>query len=211
MGHKVNPLAFRLGYISEPTSKWFSKNKYADFLHNDQKIKYAVREAWKDSLVDMVEIERGGKNLVVSVTVAKPGVAIGRGGAGAEELKQKIAKISGMKIQDITLNVREINEPALSATVIAQQMAEDIEKRAAFRRTMKMAIEKVIKAGAKGVKVTMSGRLNGAEIARTETLAQGKVPLHTLRANIDFSRAAAFTTYGTVGIKVWIYKGEIFK
>jgi len=211
MGHKVNPLAFRLGYISEATSKWFSKNKYADFLHNDQKIKDAVREAWKDSLVDMVEIERGGKNLVVSVTVAKPGVAIGRGGAGAEELKQKIAKISGMKIQDITLNVREINEPALSATVIAQQMAEDIEKRAAFRRTMKMAIEKVIKAGAKGVKVTMSGRLNGAEIARTETLAQGKVPLHTLRANIDFSRATAFTTYGAVGIKVWIYKGEIFK
>lgn len=211
MGHKVSPRAFRLGYLIQSPSRWFSRDRYAEFVQQDSKIRKLIQKSWKDALVERIEIERGGKFLVVNVSVAKPGVAIGRGGAGADDLKQKLSQLVGVKTQQLSLNIREAENPATSAQIVVQQMASDIEKRMPFRRVMKSTIERVMKAGAQGVKVTLSGRLNGAEIARTETLAQGKVPLHTLRADVDYARTAAFTTYGAVGVKLWIYKGEIFK
>lgn len=210
MGHKVNPQAFRLGYLYTSPSRWYSKYKYADLVKADSLIRDLIMKTWKEALVEKVEIERGGKTLEISVVVAKPGVAIGRGGAGAEELKKKLAALAGVLPQQMTLNIRESDNSAISSSVIVQQMATDLEKRMAFRRVMKNTIEKIMKAGALGVKVTISGRLNGAEIARTETLSQGKVPLHTLRADVDFARGTAFTTYGAIGLKLWIYKGEIF-
>lgn len=216
MGQKVNPKIFRIGVIRTWNSKWFASGD--DFIKSfSQDVKtrkfliYELREAG----VDRVEIGRSAHKININVFAAKPGLIIGRGGAGADDLKKKIHKKflsrpSGIRLGDISLNITEVNRPNLSAQIIVQSMILDLEKRIAYRRVMKQAIARAERAGALGVRVIAKGRLNGAEIARREMLMHGKVPLHTLRADIDYARGAARTTYGAIGVKVWIYKGDIF-
>ncbi len=212
MGHKVHPKVFRLATIYTWDSKWFRRGKqFVSALQEDVELREFLRPLLKEAGLNSVEIERTPKNLVVTLHVAKPGVVIGRSGAGVEELKKKLLKkfYQGRRVT-LNINVKELAKPNLASEVVGQQIALDIEKRLPFRRSMKMAIERVMKAGAKGIKITLSGRLNGAEIARTETLSQGSIPLHNLRADVDLARVRANTVYGVIGIKVWIYRGEIF-
>lgn len=212
MGHKVHPKVFRLNTIYSWDSKWFARGKnYVASLQEDVEIREFMRKNLKEAGLNVVDIERTPKNLTITVHVAKPGVVIGRAGAGIEDLKKKLLKefYRGRRVT-LNINVQEISRPSLVAEVVGQQIAVDIEKRLPFRRSMKMAVERVMKSGAKGVKLTLSGRLNGAEIARTETIAQGSIPLHNLRADIDFARVRANTVYGVIGVKVWIYRGDVF-
>ncbi len=209
MGHKVNPLIFRTGILWSWKSKWFSRRDYATWLKEDIEIRRMISKKFKDAGVAAIEIERTSRIMRVTIHAAKPGVIIGRGGAASEELKKVLKKKFAAKCE-LQLNIVEVTQPGLNSAVVVQNMAADIEKRMPFRRVMKQVIDRVQKAGAQGVKVIISGRLDGAEIARRETLAWGKIPLQTLRANIDYSRGAAYTTYGAIGLKVWIYKGEIF-
>lgn len=212
MGHKVNPKVFRLGISQSSPSKWFarSKGELINFLRQDIQIRKFLQKKLKEAHLERIEIERTGKAVIITIIAARPGLIIGRGGAGIEELRKELVK-KFLTTQTVKVNIQEVANPNLSSAVVLQGMIADIEKRIPFRRVMKQTIERVRKAGALGVKVRMSGRLNGVEIARTETLADGKVPLHTLRANIDYSRGAAFTTYGAIGLNVWIYKGEVFE
>ncbi len=212
MGNKVHPKAIRLSIIYGWDSKWFAHGKqFVSSLSEDVLMRVMLRKELKDAGVDKIEIERTPKHVTVAIYAAKPGFVIGRAGAGIEELKKKIMKrfYRGRRVT-LAINVHEIARPALSAEVVGQQIAKEIEGRMAFRRCMKMAVERVMKAGAKGVKLTLSGRLNGAEIARTETIANGSIPLHNLRADIDFARVRAQTLQGSIGVKVWIYRGEVF-
>ena len=212
MGQKVHPKSFRLGITRTWDSIWFSKNNYASQLKEDVQIRDFLLKKLKEALIDRIEIERSRGNVTVAIHSAKPGIIIGRAGAGIEELNQELKKkfYRGRRM-NLNINVKEVQKLSLSARIIAQQVAFDIEKRMPFRRVMKMAIERVLKANAQGVKITVKGRLNGAEIARTETIAQGKIPLHNLRADIDYAELRAWTTYGTIGVKVWINRGEIFE
>lgn len=214
MGHKVNPKIFRIGVINNWDSKWFSKKNFSEFLRQDIMIRKFLKSKLREASVDRIEIERSGENLKIIIHSAKPGVIIGRSGAGIEELrsnlKSTVLNKIGLQNHKIDLNIQEFRNPALSANIVLQGIIDDIEKRIPFRRVMKQSVAKVEKAGAKGVKIVLSGRLNGVEIARTEKLISGKIPLHTLRANIDYSRGAARTIYGAIGVKVWIYKGEVF-
>lgn len=211
MGQKVNPKVFRLGITQNWKSKWFSKNEYQIFLEQDTKIRKFLRRKLREAGLSDIEIERSANNIIINIHTAKPGVVIGRGGAGAEilrkEIKEKVIKKPKIAIK---INIKEISRPNLNAQIVCNNMIEQIEKRIPFRRVMKQTIESVLRAGAKGVKVNIAGRLNGAEIARTEKMSTGQIPLHTLRADVDYARGAAKTTYGTIGIKVWIYKGEVF-
>jgi small subunit ribosomal protein S3 len=212
MGHKVHPKVFRLATIYSWDSKWFARGKnYVSSLQEDVEIREFMRKALKEAGLNAVDIERTPKQLTITVHVAKPGVVIGRAGAGIEDLKKKVLKTfyRGRRVT-LNINVLELARPTLVAEIVGQQIAQDIEKRLPFRRSMKMAIERVMKSGAKGVKMTLSGRLNGAEIARTETISNGSIPLHNLRADIDFARVRANTVYGVIGIKVWIYRGDVF-
>jgi small subunit ribosomal protein S3 len=214
MGQKVNPKILRIGIIKTWPSKWFGLNKkYIANIKGDIKTRKFLLKELREAGVDRVEIERGVNKIKINIFTAKPGLIIGRGGAGVDDLKKKIHGkfLKNFRLGEIDLAITEIDRPNLSAQIIVQQMAMEIEKRMPFRRVMKQAISRVERAGALGIKVIVKGRLNGAEIARTEMLCSGKVPLHTLRADIDYSRGAAQTTYGTIGIKVWIYKGEVFK
>lgn len=211
MGQKVHPYLFRVGNIFDWKSRWFSSPKeYAKYLEQDLRLRKWIGQRLKEARIERTEIERSRGNMVLNISSAKPGVIIGRGGAGLEELKKGIkSNFPGIK-ENIEIRIQEIPNPYLSAQFLVDQIISEIERRIPYRRTMKQAIEQAIKAQAKGIKVQVSGRLNGAEIARQETLSSGKVPLHTIRANIDYSRGTAFTTYGTIGVCVWIYKGEIF-
>jgi small subunit ribosomal protein S3 len=210
MGHKINPISFRLNITDTWKSKWFSKNNYQQLLKEDIKIREYLEKHLKKAGLVRINIERTGDGtLSVIILTTKPGLIIGKGGAGIEELKKKIKTKLGIK-KELKVNIEEVREINLQAQVIANGISEQLEKRVAFRKLMKQSLEQVMSAGAKGVKVAIGGRLNGADIARTEHLSSGKIPLHTLRADIDFARSTAFTTYGTVGIKVWIYKGDIF-
>ena len=214
MGKKVNPKILRMGITKTWASVWFeSGEKYIKNVRQDVLIrKYLIRE-FKEAGVDKVEIIRSLNKIEVTVTTAKPGLIIGRGGNGVEDLKKKIHDkfLKNFRLGEINLNIKEASRPGLSAQITVQSMIMDIEKSMPFRKVMKQTISKVERAGALGVKVVVSGRLNGAEIARTEKLVSGKVPLQTLRADIDYARGAANTTYGAIGIKVWIYKGEVFE
>lgn len=213
MGHKVHPKVFRLATIYTWDSKWFARGKqYVASLQEDVELREFLRTALRDAGVDLIGIERTPKQLTITIHSAKPGVVIGRAGAGIEELKKKILKrfYRGRRVT-LNINVQEIARPTLSGEIVGQQIAREIEQRLPFRRSMKMAVERVLKSGAKGVKLTLSGRLNGAEIARTETIAQGSIPLHNLRADIDFARVRATTIFGVIGIKVWIYRGDVFE
>ena len=210
MGHKINPTSLRIKITDTWKSKWFSKSHYRQLLQEDVKIREYLEKHLKKSGLVRVDIERTGDGtLTVIIRTTKPGLIIGKGGAGIEELKKKLKQKLGVKA-DLKVNIEEVRDINLQAQVIANSIAEQIEKRVAFRKLMKQSLEQIMNAGAKGAKVAIGGRLNGAEIARTEHLSSGKIPLHTLRADIDFARSTAFTTYGTVGIKVWIYRGDIF-
>ena len=212
MGQKVNPIVMRLGMSQQWLSKWFSDRDYSVLLEQDVKIRRYIRIKLAESGIDRIEIERSPGKMTINLRVARPGLVIGRGGAGIEELRQAIVKqFMQSKKLDLKINIQEVDSPNLSAGVVLQTMISDLEKRMPFRRVLKQTLDKTMKAGAQGAKVMVSGRLNGAEIARTETLTQGKVPLHTLRADIDYSRGAARTTYGAIGVKVWIYKGLYFE
>ncbi|HPA25658.1 MAG TPA: 30S ribosomal protein S3 [bacterium] len=226
MGHKVSPKAFRLGMSEEWDSRWFAfGNNFVQRLKEDEAIRKFLTKKLKDAGLEKVVIERAVDSIIITVYSSKPGVIIGRGGASIEELKNHIIKKIiaknnkshniAVKNRDsgkikLQINIKEVNKPQLSAPIMSQNMASDLEKRIPFRRAMKRSMESIMKAGAEGVKVIASGRLDGAEIARKETLVLGKIPLHTIRANIDYGTATAFTTYGAVGIKFWIYKGEKF-
>lgn len=192
-------------------SKWFSKSRFSQTLEEDVKIRQYLENHLKKAGLARVDIERFNDGAItVIIKTTKPGLIIGKGGAGIEELKRRIKDKLKIK-SELKVNIEEIRDTNLQAQVIANNIAEQLEKRVAFRRLMKQTLEQVIQAGAKGVKVAIGGRLNGADIARTEHLSSGKIPLHTLRANVDFAKSTAFTTYGTVGVKVWIYKGDLFE
>jgi small subunit ribosomal protein S3 len=213
MGQKVHPKIFRTGQSQIYTwnSKWFAKKDYALRLKQDVLLRDFVKKALILAAVAKVEIERTANAVTVIIHSAKPGLIIGHAGTGIEDLKKKIKEKFLDKKTVLNLNVQEVQNPSLSADIVLQTMIADIEKRIPFRRVMKQTISRVERGGAKGVRVVVSGRLDGAEIARDETLSWGKIPLHTLRADIDYANEAAFTIYGAVGIKVWIYRGEVFK
>lgn len=211
MGHKINPTSFRMKVTDTWKSRWFSKSHYSKQLQEDVEIREYLSKHLKKAGLVRIDIERlNDGTITVIIKTTKPGLIIGKGGAGIEELKKKIKQKLGIK-KELKVNIEEVREINLQAQVIANGIAEQLEKRVAFRKLMKQSLEQVMNAGAKGAKVAIGGRLNGADIARTEHLSLGKIPLHTLRANIDFARSTAFTTYGTVGVKIWIYKGDIFE
>lgn len=210
MGHKVNPTSFRMQITDTWKSKWFSTLQFAEFLREDVSIRQYLEKSLKRAGLVRIDIERSNAGaLGVIIKTTKPGLIIGKGGAGIEDLKKKLIKTLKIKT-DVRINIEEVRDISLHAQVIANGIVEQLEKRVAFRKLMKQALEQVMNAGARGVKVAIGGRLNGAEIARTEHLASGKIPLHTLRADLDFARSTAFTTYGTIGVKVWIYRGDVF-
>ncbi|MBI4239690.1 30S ribosomal protein S3 [Candidatus Uhrbacteria bacterium] len=213
MGQKVNPKVFRTGVLFPWDSKWFARGRdFAENLKTDLAIKKFLEKELKGAGIARIEIERTRNAITVLIHSAKPGVIIGRQGAGIDELKKKIKqKFFASKKSAINLNVIEVDKPGMNAQLVVLGMVEDIEKRMPYRRVLKSVIDRVQKSGALGVKVMVGGRLNGAEIANQEMLSWGKVPLHTLRANIDYCRGTAHTTQGTIGVKVWIYKGEIFE
>ena len=211
MGHKINPISFRLKITDTWKSKWFSKSHFSQMLEEDVRIREYLEKHLKRAGLVRIDIERASDGAIsVIVKTTKPGLIIGKGGAGIEELKKKIKAKLGLK-KDVKVNIEEIRDVNLQALVIANSISEQLEKRAAFRKLMKQNIEQIMNAGAKGVKIAIGGRLNGADIARTEHLSNGKIPLHTLRANVDFAKSTAHTTFGTIGVKVWIYKGDIFE
>jgi small subunit ribosomal protein S3 len=214
MGKKINPIIFRIGINRTWPSVWFASGQ--DYIKNtkqDVLTRRFLMNDLKEAGVDNVRIERGLKKITLDITAAKPGVIIGRGGNGIEELKKKIHSkfLKNFRMKEIAVNIKECERPNLSAQIVLQSVIADIEKRMPFKRTMKQAISRVEKSGALGVKIIVSGRLNGAEIAREEKLVSGKIPLQTLRADISYSRGVAKTSYGTIGVKVWIYRGEIFE
>ncbi|MFA4818804.1 MAG: 30S ribosomal protein S3 [Patescibacteria group bacterium] len=208
MGQKVHPKIFRIGTVYGWKSKWFSARNYRQQLEVDVRLRRWLKTKLRGTSVAQLEVERGANNLTVTIQTAKPGLVIGRGGAQVEELKKEIKQKFLTDKQSLQLNIQEVSNPMLSAEIVAENMAMELERRLPFRRVMKVAMDQVMKAGALGVKVMVGGRLNGAEIARTEKLSTGKVPLHTIRAEIDYARTGARTTYGVIGIKVWINKGE---
>ena len=210
MGHKVHPRIHRTQVIYTWDSRWFNKRHYADFTRQDVTIRSWLMKKCKEAHIDAIGIERTPKHITITIFAAKPGFIIGRGGQGLEVLRRDIERKFLQQKQRVKLNVQEVRSPALSAAVVAQTMVEEIERRIPFRRVMKQTIERVRKAGALGVKVAMAGRLNGVEIARREKLASGSIPLITLRSDVDYAYVPAFTLYGKIGIKVWIYHGEVF-
>ena len=206
MGQKVNPNGIRLGINRTWSSRWFSKSEYSKLLHQDLEIKKYVNQKLKNASISKVNIERAAKKLRISIFSSRPGIIIGKKGADIEDLKNKLTKLSNL---EVFLDIKEVRKPEVEAKLVAENIASQLEKRVSFRRAMKKAVQSSMRLGAKGVKVLCSGRLGGAEIARTEKYHEGSVPLHTLRGDIDYATAEAETTYGICGIKVWINKGEI--
>lgn len=206
MGRKVHPLGFRLGVIKDWQSKWYSEAHYAEFVHEDNLLRETIMKKYPEAAISLIEIDRQAKDVTITLYTARPGIVIGRGGQRVDEMRQYLEKLVAKKIR---LNIQEIRQPELDAYLVARSVAEQIERRVAYRRAMKQAIFRTIQAGAKGIKVSCAGRLGNAEIARRQTSAQGQVPLHTLRADIDYGFTEAHTTLGRIGVKVWIYKGQI--
>lgn len=206
MGQKVNPIGIRLGIVKDWNSKWYATDKYADFLIEDIKIRKELKKKLYGAAVSRILIERPANNAVVTISSARPGVIIGKKGGGIETLRAEISKKLSVPVH---LNIEEIKKPELDATLVSEGIAQQLEQRVMFRRAMKRAVNSALKAGAKGVKICVSGRLGGAEIARSEWYREGRVPLHTFRADIDYGTAEALTTYGIIGVKVWIFKGEV--
>ena len=212
MGHKVHPKIFRIGRSTNWDSKWFAtKDKLSNFLRQDVLVRDFLLKKLKKAAIDKIETDRQAKKMKINIITARPGVIIGRGGEEVEKIKTELKKKFFKNNCDMELSVQEVKIPFLSARVVMENIAAELEKRVPYRRVMKQTIEQVKKAGGKGVKINLSGRLDGVEIARREKLAWGKIPLHTLRADIDYVQGIAQTTYGVIGVKVWIYKGEFFQ
>jgi len=211
MGHKVHPTGIRLGISTDWNSTWYASSRdYADFLNNDMEIREFIEKKLSHASVSRVQIDRPARALHVTIHTARPGIVIGKKGEDIERLRQEIAAKSGLGINAVKVNIAEIRKPELDAKLVAESVAQQLERRVMFRRAMKRVVTNTMRLGAQGVKIHVSGRLNGAEIARSEWYHDGRVPLHTLRADIDYAQATAKTTYGTLGIKVWICKGEVF-
>ncbi|MEW6683436.1 MAG: 30S ribosomal protein S3 [Nitrospirota bacterium] len=206
MGHKVHPIGFRLGYIKSWNSRWFAGKEFAALLHEDLKVRKIVKGKLYHAGISRIEIERSGNQLRINLHTSRPGIIIGRKGAEVDKLK---AEIEALTKRQVAINIREIKKPEVDAQLVAENIALQLEKRIAFRRAMKKAVVSALRLGAKGIRVACAGRLGGGEIARTEWYREGRVPLHTLRADIDYGLAEAKTTYGQIGVKVWIYRGEL--
>lgn len=206
MGHKVHPIGFRLGIIKDWEARWFAERDYKRLLHEDLSIRDMVRKRLDDAGVPRIDIERSANQVTVTIHTAKPGIVIGKSGAKVEELRKLLEEKTGKKVR---LNIQEIRQPELDAELVARSVAEQLERRVAFRRAIKQAAQRSMQRGAKGVRIVIAGRLGGAEMSRREREVSGKVPLHTLRADIDFGTAEAMTTFGVIGVKAWIYRGEV--
>ncbi|QMV41568.1 30S ribosomal protein S3 [Cohnella cholangitidis] len=207
MGQKVNPVGLRIGIIRDWESKWYADKDFGSLLIEDVKIREFLKTKLKEAAVSKIEIERAANRVNVTIHTAKPGIVIGKGGAEVEVLRGQLTKITNGK--KVHINISEIKNPELDAILVAESIAQQLERRVSFRRAMKQAMQRTQRAGAKGIKTSVSGRLGGAEIARQEGYSEGTVPLHTLRADIDYGTAEAHTTYGRIGVKVWIYRGEV--
>jgi small subunit ribosomal protein S3 len=206
MGQKTNPIGFRLGVTRTWDSRWFAKKNYSDLLHEDLKIRKYLKQKLYQAGVSKIELERAANKVKVNIYSARPGLIIGKKGSGVDQLRADVQKLT---TNELLLNVLEVRKPEVDATLVAESIGAQLEKRVAFRRAMKKAMATAIKMGVRGIKVRVSGRLGGAEIARTEGYSEGSIPLHTLRADIDYGTAEARTTYGVIGIKTWIYKGDV--
>ena len=206
MGQKVHPIGMRVGVIRDWDAKWYAEKEYAEYLHEDLRIRKFIASKLADAAVSTVEIERAANRVNVSIHTAKPGMVIGKGGAEVENLRKELNKLTGKRVH---INIVEIKKPDLDAKLVGEGIARQLENRVAFRRAQKQAIQRTMRSGAKGIKTQVSGRLNGADIARSEGYSEGTIPLHTLRADIDYAWEEADTTYGKLGVKVWIYRGEV--
>ncbi len=211
MGQKVNPIGIRLGITREWTSKWYAGKKlFPQLVHTDFRVRTFLRKKLAEASVSRIQIERAANRVNITIETARPGIVIGKKGEDIEKLRAETAALLGRPVADIRLNISEIRKPELDAQRVADGIAQQIEKRVMFRRAMKRAVMSTMRSGALGIKVRLSGRLNGAEIARTEWSREGRIPLHTFRADIDYGFGEARTTYGVIGVKVWIFKGEVF-
>ena len=208
MGQKVHPYGFRLGINRTWRSRWFARKDYGALLHEDLRLKTMLKNKFAHAGISRIEIERAANKLTIIIFTSRPGIIVGKKGAEIERLKKDLQLLTG---RDVNLKIQEISKPELDAQLVAESIAQQLEKRIAFRRAMRRAVDSALRFGAKGIKVRCSGRLNGAEIARSEWYLSGQLPLHTLRADIDYGFAEAYTTYGVIGVKVWIYKGDVFK
>lgn len=206
MGQKTNPIGFRLGVTRTWDSRWYAKKNYQELLHEDLKIRKVLKKKLFQAGISKIEIERAANKVKVNIYSARPGLIIGKKGSGVDQLR---AEVAGLTKNELLLNILEVRKPEIDSTLVSESIAAQLEKRVAFRRAMKKAMATAIKMGVRGIKVRCSGRLGGAEIARTEGYSEGSIPLHTLRADIDFGTAEATTTYGIIGIKTWIYKGDV--
>ena len=212
MGQKVHPIGIRLGITKEWLSTWYADSRsFAIYVQQDHEVRVFLKEKLKDASVSRIQIERPAKKANIPIHTARPGIVIGKKGEDIEKLRREVARMLKMVIHDVRLNISEIRKPELDAQLVAEGIAQQLERRVMFRRAMRRAITNTMRIGAEGIKVKVAGRLNGAEIARSETYREGSVPLHTLRADIDYGLAEAHTTYGVIGVKVWIYRGEVFE
>lgn len=211
MGQKVHPIGIRLGIVKDWSSKWYADSKlFPEYIRADHLVRVFIKKKLKDASVSRITIERPSNKINIAIHTARPGIVIGKKGEDIEKLRFEVSKMIGMPIQDVRININEIRKPELDAQLVAEGIAQQLERRVMFRRAMKRAVTNTMRVGAEGIKVKVGGRLNGAEIARSEWYHEGRVPLHTLRADIDYGTAVANTTYGVIGVKVWIFKGEIF-
>src|ERR1700748_3256517 len=211
MGQKVNPLGIRLGITRDWTSRWYAgKKQFPIHVHTDFRVRRFLSEKLHEASVSRIQIERAAKKVNITIQTARPGIVIGKKGEDIEKLRQETAKLLGMAVADVRINLAEIRKPELDSQLVADSIAQQIEKRVMFRRAMKRAVMSTMRSGALGVKVRVSGRLNGSEIARTEWYREGRIPLHTFRADIDYGLSESQTTHGVIGVKVWIFKGEVF-
>ena len=207
MGHKTHPVGYRLGVIKQWNAKWYGTDRaYKDLLKEDIAIRTEIRARLRDAAIARIDIERSANQVTVTIHTAKPGVVIGKGGAKVEELRQRLGKATGKAVK---VNIFEIRFPEVDANLIAESIAQQLERRVSFRKALKQSVQRAMKSGAKGVRVMVAGRLGGSEMSRREWEREGRVPLHTLRADIEFGRAIAKTTYGTIGVKAWVYRGDV--
>ncbi len=208
MGQKVHPIGFRLGSVKQWESRWFSKRNYANFLHEDMKIKRFIKERLYHAGISKILIERAADKAKIDIYAARPGIVIGRKGAEVEKLREELGKITSTKL---LIDIHEVSIPELDAQLVAENVAMQLGRRVSFRRAMKRAVNTALKFGAKGIKISCAGRLGGAEMARREWYREGRVPLHTIRADIDYGFAESLTKYGVIGVKVWVFKGEVIE
>ena len=212
MGQKVHPIGIRLGITAEWTSKWFADSQtFPEYVQQDHQVRDFLKRKLKDASVSRIHIERPAKRANITIHTARPGIVIGKKGEDIERLRVQVANLLGMVLHDVRLNIAEIRKPEMDAQLVAEGVAQQLERRVQFRRAMRRAVTNTMRIGAEGIKVKVSGRLNGAEIARSEWYREGRVPLHTFRADIDYGLAEAKTTYGVIGVKVWVFRGEVFE